>query len=216
MLNDHSCNNCRPNQPSGSFFFLICDRYCCWGKPFWWFEGSLLLHPQGDLKQTFSKMYTFLFPRAHCLPLLARMWPICTLVFRCVGIFYHSGLTFFFFFRLALCLPTKQVVWRRSTSSSTTRVAWIANVIPQSIVSIVVNLSTFQNGLIARMKQVPWETNTKSFLRWEHNWWSIIFYMSLSYNICSSDKSGRPVGSGRKFDRIRRSLRQLGHRGDRQ
>ena len=75
----------------GSFFFLNCDRYCCWGKPFWWFEGSLLLHPQGDLKQTFSKMYTFLFPRAHCLPLLARMWPICTLVFRCVGIFYNSN-----------------------------------------------------------------------------------------------------------------------------
>ena len=108
MLNDHSCNNCRPNQPSGSFFFLICDdRYCCWGKPFWWFEGSLLLHPQGDLKQTFSKMYTFLFPRAHCLPLLARMWPTCTLVFRCVGIFYHSGWSFSFSDWLCVCQPSK-------------------------------------------------------------------------------------------------------------
>ena len=83
MLKDQSCNNCRPNQHSGSFFFLICDRYCCWGKPFWWFEGSLLLHPQGDLKQTFSKIYTFLFPghiACHC-------WHVCDLhVLRSSGV----------------------------------------------------------------------------------------------------------------------------------
>ena len=168
MLNDQSCNNCRPNQHSGSFFFLICDRYCCWGKPFWWFEGSLLLHPQGDLKQTFSKMYTFLFSQGT---LLAIAGTYVTYMYFGLQVCWDllSFWLIFFFFRLALCLPTKQVVWRRSTSSSTTRVAWIAlNVIPQ-IHPMFVNLSTFQNGLIARMKQVPRETNTKSFLRWEHH-----------------------------------------------
>ena len=214
MLKDQSCNNCRPNQHSGSFFFLICDdRYCCWGKPFWWFEGSLLLHPQGDLKQTFSKIYTFLFPghiACHC-------WHVCDL-----HVLWSSGVLGSFIILVDLFLFQTGFVFANQASGVKEEYLFFHNKSGlNSIQCDPTNPPDICPFNLPKWVDCSDEANAlrdkyKKFFEVRTSRWSIIFNMSLDNYIYSSEKSGRPVASGRQLDRIRRSLRQLGHRGDRQ